>query len=112
MSKSWSARVCLWMFSCLVFALPVSAIQQIKIEIVNLEWTVRVGHKASFRANAILPDGTHVVLVCRGEENLCDFSRKLRDASGCDREHMVVTCTATHLGYFLARRQGEYMWIL
>jgi hypothetical protein len=95
------------MVSCLVFALSVSATQQIKIEIVSLVWNVRVAHKASFRAHAILPDGTHLLLACRSEENLCDFSGNLRDASGCDREHMPVTCTATRLGLLSGATAGR-----
>ena len=100
------------MLSCLAFVLPASAAQQITVEIVNLKWTVRAGHNGSFHAKAILPDGAHVMLVCQAEGNLCNFStKKLGNASGCDREHMVVTCTASGLGYFRVRREGEYVWI-
>src|SRR5215469_16706227 len=66
--------VCRWMLSCLAFVLPASAAQQITVEIVNLEWTVRAGHNGSFHAKAILPDGAHVMLVCQAEGNLCSFS--------------------------------------
>ena len=72
---------------------------------------MQAGHKSSFQAKAVLPDGNHVVLVCQADEKLCNFSSKLANAGGCDREHMVVTCTAAHLGYFPAQREGEYVWI-
>jgi hypothetical protein len=108
MSKRWSAESCLLMLSCLTFALPAPAAQRISIEIVNLTWTVWAGHNGSFHAKAILPDGAHVMLVCQSEEKSCVFSpKKLRDTSGCNREHMVVTCSATDLGYFSARREGD-----
>ena len=108
MSKHWSAESCFLMLSCLTFALPAPAAQQIKIEIVNRTWAVGAGHNGPFHAKAILPDGAHVMLVCQSDEKSCGFfPEKLSDTSGCDREHMVVTCSVTDLGYFSARREGD-----
>jgi hypothetical protein len=96
----------------LTVARPAPAAKNIKIEIVNLTWTIRVGHIASFQAKAILPDGDHAILICHSDQSEC---ARLQSAapknSGCDREHMAVTCTATDLGYFSARREGNNVLI-
>jgi len=47
------------------------AAKNIKIEIVNLTWTIRAGHIASFHAKAILPDGNHAILICHFDESEC-----------------------------------------
>jgi hypothetical protein len=92
----------------LTFARPAPAAKDIKIEIVNLTWTISADGIASYHAKAILPDGDRLILVCDSGESEC---AKLPSAapknSGCDREHMVVTCRATDLGYFSARREGN-----
>src|SRR2546426_6687907 len=67
MSKRMSAQSCIVVLSFLTFPLLAPAAQKIKIEIVNLTWTVRLGHITSFRAKAILPDGSRVISICQGE---------------------------------------------
>ena len=104
MSKRVSAQSCIVVLSFLTFPLSAPAAQKIKIEIVNLTWTVRVGHVASFHAKAILPDGAHVILICQGERGCALFQSF---TGGCDREHMVTTCTADDLSYFPALRDGD-----
>jgi hypothetical protein len=91
-----------------MFALPFPAAEKIKIEIVNLTWSVRVGHSTSFRAKAILPEGARVILICQGESG-CALLQSF--TGGCDREHMVTTCTADDLGYFPALRDGKHVLI-
>jgi len=107
MSKRMSAQSCIVMLSFLTFPLSAPAAQKIKIEIANLTWTVRLGHITSFRAKAILPDGAHVISICQGER--CDLLQSF--TGGCDREHMVTTCTADGLGYFPALRDGNNVLI-
>jgi hypothetical protein len=110
MTKRTSAQSRFLMLLFLLFALPALA-HNIKIEIVNLTWIVGVDHVASFRAKAILPDGAHAMLTCQAGEKECagfqSFSSEKPPDSGCDRSHMVVTCSATDLGYFSARRDGD-----
>ena len=107
MCKCRAAQGSFWVLLFLTFARPAAA-QKIKIEIVNLIWTIGSGHIASFHAKAILPDGAHAILTCQADESEC---ARLHSAapknSGCDREHMVVTCTATDLDYFSAQREGN-----
>jgi hypothetical protein len=117
MSKRKLARRLLLALLFLMSTLPAPAAQNIQIEIVNLTWTVGVGHIASsFHAKAILPDGAHAILICQGGERGCagfqSFApQKSLDTGGCDREHMVETCTAAGLGYFPARREGDVLVI-
>ena len=101
------------MVSLLMFAPLSLAAQKINIEIVNLTWIGGAGHIPSFHAQAVLADGSHAMLICRADEKGCDtLSREKIQDSGCDREHMVVTCSATDLGYFPARREGkDVVWI-
>jgi len=106
----------LLVISFLLLAFPMSG-QNIKIEVVNLTWTVGVGHiPSSFQAKAKLPDGSHATLLCQGGQKECAgfqsfASENLPNSAGCDREHMVVTCTAANLGYFPAQREGDNVLI-
>jgi hypothetical protein len=104
MSKRMSAPCCIVVLSFMMFSLSAPAAQKIKIKIVNLTWTERVGHVASFHAKAILPDGAQVILICQGERGCALFQTF---TGGCDGEHMVTTCTADNLGYFPALRDGN-----
>ena len=108
MFKRMSAPRCIVVLSFLMLSLSAPAAQKIKIKIVNLTWTERVGHVASFHAKAILPDGAHVILNCQGERGCALFQTF---TGGCDREHMVTTCTADDLGYFPALRDGNNILI-
>jgi hypothetical protein len=92
----------------LTFAHPAPAAKTIRIEILNLTWTLSPDRIVSFHARAILPNGDHAILICHGGESECGglHSAVLKN-SGCDRERMVVICTATDLGYFSARRDGN-----
>src|SRR6266568_5860268 len=101
-------NACLVVLSFLMFPLSAPAAQKIKIEIVSLTWTVRLGHSTSFRAKAVLPDGAHVILICQGERG-CALLQSF--TGGCDGEHMVTTCTADDLGYFSALRDGKHVLI-
>lgn len=100
-----------------LMVVPPAATQNIRIEIINLSWTVGVGHiPSSFNAKAILPDGAHAILICEGDEKACAGFQSFvpdntHDSVGCDRERMVVTCTATALGFFPARREGNDVMI-
>jgi len=121
MSKRMSAQSCMVVLSFLMLALAAPAGHKIKIQIVNLTWIRRVGHTTSFHAKAILPDGAHAILICQGErarisepppnweESPCALFQSF--SGGCDREHMVTTCTADDLGYFPALRDGNNVLI-
>ena len=103
---STPSRLILPLFMTL--AVPAWAAQRIKIEIVKLTWVEEAGHIASFHAQAILPDGSHAMLICRAHEKGCaGFQSFALENGGCDREHMVVTCSATDLGSFPGRRSGN-----
>lgn len=108
MSKCSSVKAFLLVTLFLTFIRPVLAAQNIKIEIVRLTWAISAGHIASFQAKTILPNGYHAILICRSGESECGgLQSAVLKVSGCDRSHMVLTCTATGLGYFSARRDGN-----
>jgi hypothetical protein len=110
MLKRASAPSRLILLLFMTLAVSAWAAQRIKIEIVKLTWVEESGHIASFHAQAILPDGSHSMLICRADEKGCaGFQSFALENSGCDREHMVVTCSATDLGFFPVRRAGNYI---
>jgi hypothetical protein len=110
MRSSAPSRLILLLFMTL--AVPAWADQRIKIQIVKMTWIEGPGHIASFHAQAILPDGSHAMLICQSDEKGCAGLQSVAPENiGCDREHMVVTCSATDLGSFLVRRAGNNVLI-
>ena len=112
MLKRASAPSRLILFLFMTLAVSAWAAQRIKIEIVKLTWIEGSGHIASFHAQAILPDGSNAMLICQSDEKGCaGFQSFSPENVGCDREHMVVTCSETDLGSFLVRRAGNNILI-
>ena len=111
-------RVRVLLFSFLIATISAYAADKIKIQIVKLTSMVSLGHTSSFQARAILPDGLHAMLICEGDEKGCggfpSFTpEKSPDAGGCStsQDGSIVTCTATDLGYFSAKRDGNDLLI-
>jgi hypothetical protein len=109
-----------FLVSCVAMAtLSAYAGEKIKIEIVQLTFTVNSENDGSVYGKAILPDGSHASFRCQMGEKQCDVIQSftpgtLRDSGGCAtpaNSSTSVTCTTTDLGLFPAQRNGNELLI-